>query len=1347
MPVIPEEYEGSDSGNMDDFVNWDASAGAASHTMANLDLDMACLPTDEPIFPDQALDAPHLLVSPQLQQMNDREAALLFENPDADDFSFWALEHYEQSNNMIAGLGLGSIDPATAAMGFQPADNIVSETDAAVEALLNSTAAAMPLDQANDLFPARLYGVPDEPCVHCKLGGYQCKTIQEGSYKGYCTSCVALRCECSFGLASSGPLPTDVSFPPNPWPTLGDHPDPIRHDEENMDAVARLSPAGLGAGASVGPAPITEMPEQAGSSSPKAFAAAQPKLGARFSRESVRILKNWVSTHSRHPYPTEEEKESLQRLTGLNKTQISNWLANARRRGKIPTTRSTSPHVRNSYSGPNALVGAIDIPQPRRSGTPSPFDRRPQTFENIPLQRWANSPPENEPASVTDIARAITSSASAISSGLNSPFSMNFTDDGSNRSMFNDSSASSLGTSQSSGTGSFASAYSHASRNSFGSNFSSLGRGRRRRRRRSAHTHGVSSSSGREKEEKRVERKLSGRSAKIGEIRSGPTPLVAPLKTYQCTFCTETFKTKHDWQRHEKSLHLSLERWVCAPQGATGINPDTKQLSCVFCGEAEPDAEHIESHNFTSCQERALGDRTFYRNDHLRQHLKLVHNVKFMSWSMEQWKVATPQIRSRCGFCGIVMDTWTFRVDHLADHFKTGRTMADWKGDWGFDKPILEMVENSIPPYLIHDERNSPLPFSATSQSPGSPRNAYELFRGELSYWIQNQQDKLNQITDQEMRMEACRIAYAAEVESMLSGDNTSWLRDLLLADEECARRARLSPIRTPAESRMASMRINGQASVFDKCPLEGALHDFVRDRSQLGLTPMDKELQMVACDLIRKMEIQLIEGPGESISTRITTEKKIAEFWLRLIKASTGWLAPFRKRAHLPRSDAIADESRRPVDDPSNIDATIHNYTRLEAELAEYVRARREAGEPIPDDATLQRQARLIIYDVDDGWNQTAADDPQWLTAFKHRHVRGQSQSPSHHTGSASNSGASVHSQGNHPNGSPLLLVPTPFFLNDTNCYRRLARELTRFVNMVMSPNNPNSHVPTDEELQHQARWILYDDDDPWNQTAADNAEWLLRFKRDVGILPAEGGPGLPLENTSWNLSQGGTGFAPPYCFPKTPLAPISSSSGEANSGEGSSGSGGRSPMMPMQNPPTMHGIEFEMAPETTNKYLQSFTTRYAKPATVFCSRELENGLMDYVRTATAQNGQAFPSDEALRAKACEILNCTPQHGTPADDKELLSKFKTMVRGMLAADQILQASAQLPPMPKMFDMNLAGDANYSNNPNTQNSMQVDMTAMNMDLNLDAVTQEDMDNILQDMNFEFEDGVDLITGQ
>ena len=237
-------------------------------------------------------------------------------------------------------------------------------------------------------------------------------------------------------------------------------------------------------------------------------------------------------------------------------------------------------------------------------------------------------------------------------------------------------------------------------------------------------------------------------------------------------------------------------------------------------------------------------------------------------------------------------------------------------------------------------------------------------------------------------------------------------------------------------------------------------------------------------------------------------------------------------------------------------------------------------------------------------------------------------------------------------------------------------------------------------------------DSDDPWNQTAADNAEWLIRFKRDVGILPAKDGPGLPTDNKSWNIAQGGSGFAPPYCFPKTPLAPLSPTDmQDATSCDGSRG-------------PAASGYT-STAPSAANKYLQTFMTRYAKPATVFCSRELEDGLANYVRTAIVQHGQPFPDDEALRAKARDILKCTAQQSTPADDKAVLSKFREMMALQLAEEQAQQPQAAAAGT---LDVPFPGDA------------ELDMGSMNLDLNLEHVTQEDMDSIFQEMSFEFEDG-------
>ncbi|KAI7877055.1 hypothetical protein K492DRAFT_117918, partial [Lichtheimia hyalospora FSU 10163] len=44
------------------------------------------------------------------------------------------------------------------------------------------------------------------------------------------------------------------------------------------------------------------------------------------------ILKQWLMEHCSNPYPTEDEKNWLQRRTGLTLNQISNWFINARRR-------------------------------------------------------------------------------------------------------------------------------------------------------------------------------------------------------------------------------------------------------------------------------------------------------------------------------------------------------------------------------------------------------------------------------------------------------------------------------------------------------------------------------------------------------------------------------------------------------------------------------------------------------------------------------------------------------------------------------------------------------------------------------------------------------------------------------------------------------------------------------------------------------------------------------------------------------------------------------------------------------------------------------------------------------
>ncbi|KAF5708559.1 homeobox 4 [Fusarium mundagurra] len=760
-----------------------------------------------------------------------------------------------------------------------------------------------------------------------------------------------------------GSLPDDLLSFDLPWTAIGEHTDVTSHGNLPSSDVP-LSVASQ-----------HHQPPTASSAETCRFAHAPQgnnlpsKIGTRFSRDALKTLKDWLSAHSDHPYLDEEDREMLQRQTGLNKTQISNWLTNARRRRKVQQPRSTSPYVRNTWTGP------IDIP--RRPDTPA-FKNN--TDNMNPLERWVDSPPENEPASVTAIARAVASN-SKISSGQNTPRSFASTDDGSNPSLYNFSSASSAGTSS-------------------GASFGSMTRQRGRRRRRPV--------------PKRKEKTYSA----------------VALKKFQCTFCTDTFGTKYDWQRHEKSLHLSLERWICAPKSPRALNPQSSQICCVFCGETEPTDEHIDSHNILACMERRPEDRTFYRKDHLNQHLRLMHNVKFLDWSMNSWKVTGPDIRSRCGFCGIAMSSWSIRVDHLAEHFRKGDTMASWRGDWGFDPPVLKMVENFIPPCKL----------------PKSHITAIE------EYLV---------------------------IEAILA----------ILKLTFC----------------------------------------FYKD---------------------------LIENDRRSPFPYIATAAK----------------------AETPNS----------------------SYELMNPEAQ-----RRELNE-------IARK---------------------------------------------------------HPCSEIIAGKGGAFFLTDVNCYRRLNRELTRFVTSIMSLNNPNCHVPTDAEIQHQARCIIFDDDDPWNQTAADNAEWLLRFKRDVGILPS--GPGLPLDINSWSITDGGTGFAPPFAFPNKKMLQATSSSPASSTAATTSHSSDKVEIF----------VGNDEAPFETNQalldgYIETFASRYDRPATVFCSRELENGLVGFVEAEIAR-GAGFPSDEALRLRGREILGTEK---TSADDPSLLEKFKSWMFSQWQQEQTI--SSDLPPNP-----------------------------------------------------------------
>ncbi|CAI0642188.1 unnamed protein product [Colletotrichum noveboracense] len=719
------------------------------------------------------------------------------------------------------------------------------------------------------------------------------------------------------------------------------------------------------------------------------------RISNRFSLESIRILRQWLADHNSYPYATPEDIEMLQGGTGLTKLQLTNWLSNARRRYKFKAQSGSSASRAWKWSEDiSSPVSAIDVPHPRANQVP---------FELMnPLERWQSSPPEYEAANVADISRM----AAAIPTRPPTPYYLGVSEISSSDA----SSVSSAG----------------ASRFSYGSGSSSQSRS-------------FLDPSHLQNNVRRRRKKLSRRQP----LHSND--LLQTYHRYQCTFCIESFKTKYDWHRHEKTVHVCLGQWVCSPLGSTELHPDLGVQACVYCGAPEPDQQHLETHHHSLCHEREPLLRTFRRKDHLSQHFKLVHETTFSPWPMEQWKAVGREIRSRCGFCNTNLESWASRSDHLADHFKAGKTMADWKGDWGFDPEVADTVENDMPLYLIHYERSTVWPISSVRGSSDTPTSAYELLKLELEYSIQGCLAKDGCLpSDQQLHHEACSIILGADVISTQPASSTpSWLRDVFLCSET-AKEARLMPLQQIAKSRLTQLKITGKWSIFDQCRLELELRRIILTHNNQRAVMSDDQLQEEAASILQRAEAC---SPKPS--------KYCAEFLFRVVRGSKLWVEPFRERVRQLSSNSVETDAIN-----TSLDATAY-VTSFPEETV---------GTHIPEGAAAMAAEAagpsLTKQDISQATAGTSISTP---TSIPSSNVDAKDMNMDRWPAFTI-----VNTSGNTEIRQD---IHVPFLLNDHNSYTRLAAGLSRFVGATMSTNNPNRHVPSDDELRYQARWMWFNE------------------------------------------------------------------------------------------------------------------------------------------------------------------------------------------------------------------------------------------------------------------------------
>jgi hypothetical protein len=110
-------------------------------------------------------------------------------------------------------------------------------------------------------------------------------------------------------------------------------------------------------------------------------------------------------------------------------------------------------------------------------------------------------------------------------------------------------------------------------------------------------------------------------------------------------------------------------------------------------------------------------------------------------------------------------------------------------------------------------------------------------------------------------------------------------------------------------------------------------------------------------------------------------------------------------------------------------------------------------------------------------------------------------------------------------------------------NNMHRLERDMVEWVKLQKAQDI----IPTDDDIQRQARLNVYKNDDPWNQTAFDDPAMLYLFNRQQGIAPTdENGPIMPPvpepdvatnlagsprspKNLHWDLQDSGLGLPSP--------------------------------------------------------------------------------------------------------------------------------------------------------------------------------------------------------------------------
>ncbi|KAF2453819.1 hypothetical protein BDY21DRAFT_119754 [Lineolata rhizophorae] len=149
-------------------------------------------------------------------------------------------------------------------------------------------------------------------------------------------------------------------------------------------------------------------------------------------------------------------------------------------------------------------------------------------------------------------------------------------------------------------------------------------------------------------------------------------------RPFQCTLCLTQCRGAQEWTEHE-ATHIQQNGWTCM-LGEILVDFGNGEALCAFCGAVDSRHE-VWHHGLNECGHLRIEDRTFPTKEDLKKHLSHFHNHHDdLTKEMESWE--WPKVMDtwywKCGFCNLVLQSWSERREHIAGHFAKGKRMTDW---------------------------------------------------------------------------------------------------------------------------------------------------------------------------------------------------------------------------------------------------------------------------------------------------------------------------------------------------------------------------------------------------------------------------------------------------------------------------------------------------------------------------------------------------------------------------------------------------------------------------------------------------------------------------------------------